>query len=74
MDAVRQAVTSQKRCFCKPSPVIIERPFDHPLRIAPLCESPTNINYMKLAIECPHTSQTNNGYSRKFENGNFYRS
>lgn len=37
------------RCFCKPVPRVIERPFDHPLHIAPFCETPTNIHYLKLA-------------------------
>ncbi|GBN31645.1 hypothetical protein AVEN_99839-1 [Araneus ventricosus] len=73
-EAVRQPITCYDRCLCRPVPSVTERQFDHPLRIAPFCETPTNINSVKLAIECPHTSQTNNGYSRKNENGNFYRS
>ncbi|XP_054719844.1 uncharacterized protein LOC129229547 [Uloborus diversus] len=74
LDAVRQPdLEPKRRCFCDPVPQVIERPFNHPLRIAPFCETPMNINYVKLAIECPHISQTNSGYSRKVENGNFYK-
>ncbi|KAG8197359.1 hypothetical protein JTE90_013486 [Oedothorax gibbosus] len=74
-DAVRQPLGKARKykCFCRPNTAAVERPFDHPLVIAPFWETPVTTDYIKLAIECPHMSQTNNGYSRKSENGNFYR-
>ncbi|GIY48640.1 uncharacterized protein CDAR_532981, partial [Caerostris darwini] len=49
-DAVRQPITCSQRCMCRPIPFVTERQFDHPLRIGPFCETPKNINSVKLAI------------------------
>ncbi|GIY24593.1 uncharacterized protein CDAR_102521, partial [Caerostris darwini] len=50
-DAVRQPITCSQRCMCRPIPFVTERQFDHPLRIGPFCETPKNINSVKLAID-----------------------
>ncbi|XP_071034258.1 cilia- and flagella-associated protein 276 isoform X2 [Parasteatoda tepidariorum] len=73
-DSVRQPLTLRRKCICRPLEFSEKRPFDHPLRTAPFYGNIEHYYHIKLAIECPHSSQSNNGYSRKKENGNFYRS
>ncbi|GFT16006.1 uncharacterized protein NPIL_378511 [Nephila pilipes] len=48
-ETVRQPITCSKNCQCRPV-FVIERQFDHPLRIAPIYETPTNINNIKLGF------------------------
>ncbi|GFY68960.1 uncharacterized protein TNIN_346431 [Trichonephila inaurata madagascariensis] len=54
-EAVRQPVTQSKRCLCRPTLSVEERPFDHPLRIAPFNENLTDdINGVKLSMGKKH--------------------